>query len=141
MDPKGSAFGGGSRGAKPPGGFQGSALTFLPSPDCPEAMTAERLLRRPERRPGRNAMMASTWLDEFGGPNALERCPGGLLQIANALCVGGLIFADHALAVGRDMAADPADAVKLQTPTHSLADRIEVILSERRIETALDNNA
>src|SRR5277367_6043500 len=33
MDPKGSAFGGGSRGAKPPGGFQGKALTLLPSPD------------------------------------------------------------------------------------------------------------
>src|SRR5277367_4073539 len=34
--PKAAAFGGGSRGAKPPGGFQGKALTFLPSPDCPD---------------------------------------------------------------------------------------------------------
>jgi hypothetical protein len=38
------------------------------------------------------------------------------------------------------MAAEPTDAIKLQAAAHSLADRIDVILCERRIETALNDN-
>src|SRR5208282_5532395 len=35
MDSKGSPLVGGPGGRRPPGGFQGSALTFLRSPGCP----------------------------------------------------------------------------------------------------------
>src|SRR5580658_5250137 len=62
MDSKGPAFSGGSRGAKPPGGFQGSALTLMRSPSLPAR-------EKPARWPHMSAGAGREWPPPHNTPS------------------------------------------------------------------------
>jgi hypothetical protein len=75
-----------------------------------------------------------------GGPGSIEIGGSLALDSAHACDVGRIILADHAAPVSGPEAANPADVVELKARRHSRLYGVELLLRERRLEAALDDD-